>query len=410
MTNRPKNLAVLRIAKITSISGLAGASAHNTRSADAGLDHAKDHASQMGGGVQLLTGSDDAVAAWRQRCDLLRINPADIRKDAVRAIELVMSASPEWFANASDQDRITWRDRSLAWASDFVGSDNILQATIHDDEDTPHLHVLAIPARYKERRKAGRPRKGRSTAKAAPEPSWGLSAADLIGTRQQMTAHQTSYASKLTSIGIRRGIPRRSTGARHQPASVYRAEAAADREEAASARDAAVWMAESAVRTSAQDGQMIIAESAAIATARAVSIVDKAQSSAAEIIDNAAVQAAAFTTGLDAIEGGELIHRPATKTHTQGLEIASVETPVLPTDPNDLHGWRRAAAPFWERLISYAARLGQVRNREATLDRVAARQSDLEKAEGIQRGPASEDARLIAITRLQPSKSSHEER
>jgi hypothetical protein len=402
--------AVLRIAKITSLAGLAGASAHNARTADAGLDHATDHAPQMGGGVQLLAGSEDAVAAWRERCERLGIDPAGIRKDGVRAVELVMSASPEWFAAASDEDRAAWRDRSLAWASELVGRDNVLQATLHDDEDTPHLHLLAIPATLKERRKAGRPRRGRSPATAAPAPSWGLSAADLVGTREQLVGHQTAYAAELADLGIRRGIPRRVTGTRHQSAHAYRAAAAADREAAAESREVSAWMAESTVRTAAEDGRLMLADAAATATARGVELVDQARSSAAAILSRAERQAEAFTAGLDAIDAGELIHRPASRERAQGLERRPVELPVLPTDPERLRSWREAVAPLWGRLVGYAGRLAGLQAREQVLDRVAARQAAAERAQGVQAGPAAQDALLIAQTRPRRSQRPQDER
>lgn len=402
--------AVLRTAKITSLAGLAGASAHNARTADAGLDHADGHAPQMGGGVQLLAGSEDAVAAWRERCDLVGIDPAGIRKDGVRAVELVMSASPEWFASASPEDRVAWRDRSLAWASDLVGRDNVLQATLHDDEDTPHLHLLAIPAVEKARRRAGRPRKGRSPAQAAPAPSWGLSAADLVGSREQLVGHQTAYAAELADLGIRRGIPRRVTGTRHQSAHVYRAEAAADRAAAAESREIASWMAEGTVRTAAEDGRLMLADAAAQATARGVEIVDQARSSAGSIIDRAERQAEAFTIGLDAIDAGELTYRPASRERARGLERVPVEAPVLPADPDRLRSWREAVAPLWGRLVGYAGRLAGIQAREATLDRVAARQAAAERAQGVQEGPAAQDARLIALTRPKRAQRPPDER
>lgn len=394
------SFAVLRIAKIISLSGLAGASAHNARTAEAGIEHATGHAPKMGGGVQLLAGAEDAVAAWHARCAEIGIDPAGIRRDGVRAVELVMSASPEWFAAASDEERGAWRDRSLAWASQLVGADNVLQATIHDDEDTLHLHLLALPAVLKPRRKAGRPRKGRSPSAAAPTPSWGLSAADIVGSREKLVGHQTAYAAELADLGIRRGIPRRTTGARHQPASVYRAAAAADREAAAESRDVAVWMAESTVRTAAEDGRLILADAAAQATARSIEILDKARSSATTILNTAESKAEAFSLGLDAIDAGELIHRPASKERPQGLEIRRVEAPTLPTDQDRLRSWREAAAPFWGRLIGYACRVARLRDREATLDSVAERQAVAERAQGVLDGPAARNARSIVKSRL----------
>lgn len=409
MTDQPKNLAVLRIAKITSLSGLGGASAHNTRTADAGLDHADDHAPRMGGGIQLLAGSEDAVTAWRTRCEQLCIDPAKVRKDGVRAIEIVMSASPEWFIAATPDERIFWRDRSLAWATELVGPGNVLQATIHDDEDTPHLHLLAIPAVKKARRPVGRPRKGRKPVRPAPVLAWGLSAADLIGSRTQLVAHQTAYAAELADIGIRRGVPRRVTGIRHQSAHVYRAEAAADREAAAEDRENAAWMSETMIRTTAEDSRLILAEVAAKATDRGVKIVDQAQVSAAEILSRAERQAGAFSLGLDAIDAGELVYRPAKEKRGQGLDKRPVDIAVLPTTQDDLRKWREAVAPFWERLLSYADRVAGLCRREDTLDGITGRQAFAERVQVIQNSRVPQEPHFMDKARSQSSQRTQDE-
>lgn len=164
-----KSFAILRTAKITSLAGLSGASAHNNRTAETGLDHADNHNPQMGGGVVVM-GDEDAVRAWHRRVDEVGGIPKP-RKDAVRAVEFVLSASPEWFASASPADKEAWRDKSLAWVTTKLGADNVLQATLHDDEGNPHLHVLGIPLTLKTRKRAGRRPKGRPVADATTAPS-----------------------------------------------------------------------------------------------------------------------------------------------------------------------------------------------------------------------------------------------
>jgi hypothetical protein len=347
------NFAVLRIAKIISLKGLAGAAAHNNRTATVGLDHADSRAPLMGGGIQLLAGRDDALAAWRERANAVGLGKP--RKDAVRALEAVISASPEWFAQASYDDRIAWRDQSMAWAARTFGDENILSAHSHDDEGNPHLQILTIPLAKKNRKRAGRPRKGRQAHPRVAVTSWGLSAADLIGSPEMLTALQTSYAAEVANLGIRRGYPRRVTGARHRSAAAYRAEAA------------------ELLDATHDDRIKAMDELASVKGARMFAEIDAEQSTAAAK-QSAAEMAMAFTIGLDAIDAGELVYCPASGKRSARLKRTEVEIPCLPIDRSAFQSWCRAVQPFFSRLLGYARRL----NRVSTLEHeVVQRGNDL---------------------------------
>jgi len=382
------NFAVLRIAKITSLKSLAGIAAHNTRTATSGLDHADNHAPQMGGGIRLLAGRDNAVEAWHERAKAVGL--ANPRKDAVRALEAVISASPEWFSQASPKDRLAWCNQSLVWAIKTFGRDNLLSAHMHDDEACPHLHVLVIPLAEKTRKKAGRPRKGRKTAPRATVASWGLAAADLIGSPKKLTALQTSYASEVANLGIRRGRPRRVTGARHRSAAAYRAEASE------------LFSATQDDRIEAMDELSIAKGARMFAEIDAKSITAAAKQSAAET-------ATAFTAGLDAIDGGELVYCPANDRRAAGLERKKVEAPCLPTSRSGFKKWQLALGPLISQIVEYARRLNKVSKREqevallskdlaveaGAINRVMNRQAEAERAAGVTAGPAKHDAEIL---------------
>ena len=326
------DFAVLRIAKIKSLRGLSGEASHNSRTATAGTYHADNQAPLMGGGSQLLAGQEDALEAWKARADAVSL--AKPRKDAVRALEMVMSASPEWFHQASPDEREQWRDKSLAWATELFGKENILSAHLHDDEQTPHLHVLAIPLAQKPRKKAGRPRKGRKGQARQEVKTWGLSAADLVGTPDKLVELQSQYAAEVAGLGIRRGRPRRATGAQHVSPALYRAQAAESLSEARDIR------------------------------AQAIDELNIAKTTAGEIIGQADEAAEAFTIGLDAIDQEELTYDPAIKR----LAWNKVENPILPTQTRALRRWKSMVKPFFETLVKYARRAADMKKETKRLE------------------------------------------
>lgn len=110
--------------------------------------------------------------------------PEKRRKDAVLAVEYVMTASPEWFATATPEQEKAFFQRSLQWLADKYGADRIVTASIHRDEATPHLSAFVVPLTQDKR----------------------LSAKEFIGSREKMRADQTSYAGCVADLGLERGI------------------------------------------------------------------------------------------------------------------------------------------------------------------------------------------------------------
>ena len=65
------------------------------------------------------------------------------RKDAVKTINLVLSASPEFF---EDKNKLKqWEQLTQKWAEDTFGKQNIIYSVIHYDEKTPHFHICLVP-------------------------------------------------------------------------------------------------------------------------------------------------------------------------------------------------------------------------------------------------------------------------
>lgn len=110
--------------------------------------------------IQAELGADGYIDPARSCCNLRLVGPdtaaavadlasnamqdagvAKLRKDAVRAVEVVISL-PEGFA----VDVPAFFADALAWVRDFYAVP-VLSAVVHLDEAAPHLHVLLLPLR-----------------------------------------------------------------------------------------------------------------------------------------------------------------------------------------------------------------------------------------------------------------------
>lgn len=167
--------AILRAKKLKTAGSVAAALQHNFRERDTpNADSARTPANEH----HASTSSNQAMGQLRARL------PAKHRKDAVLAIEYVMTASPQWFERATPDQQAAFFERSLAWLRDKYGAANVIAATVQRDEKTPHLSAFVVPL----------------------TPDGRLSAKDFIGNRDKMRADQTSFAERVRDLGLERGI------------------------------------------------------------------------------------------------------------------------------------------------------------------------------------------------------------
>jgi hypothetical protein len=73
-----------------------------------------------------------------------------LRSDAVRAMELVLTGSPEGFrrdatGQAIDVRGTPWVQDNLAFVRERFGAKNVVSFTLHQDEVTPHIHAVVVP-------------------------------------------------------------------------------------------------------------------------------------------------------------------------------------------------------------------------------------------------------------------------
>lgn len=140
-------------------------------------------------------GTDQLLAA------LVRALPIKRRRDAVLAIEYLVTASPEAFkrhgGQMDDRGGGYFAD-ALKWLMNRHGAENVLSATIHLDESTPHLVVYVVPMTADKR----------------------LSCRDYLGGPQKLKAMQTDFHAK---VGAMRGLERGVEGskAKHEEVSAF---------------------------------------------------------------------------------------------------------------------------------------------------------------------------------------------
>lgn len=157
-----------------------------------------------------------------------RLNQAGVtkhRKDAVVAVELVLTASPEYFRPNNPAEYGSYdNDRLKAWLAQtntFLKSKYsglVVEATLHLDEATPHMHVIIVPLIKKERKKK-QSKKDKEIGKS-PETytSFGLCAKEMFN-REGLINLQTDYANAMSPLGLERGQKR--SKANHQTVKQY---------------------------------------------------------------------------------------------------------------------------------------------------------------------------------------------
>lgn len=167
--------AIMRAKKLANMGSVAASMQHCYRERET---HNADQERTPDNQHLVAKNTDEAMGKLRV------LLPEKRRKDAVLAVEYVMTASPEWFAQATPEQEKAFFQRSLQWLADKYGADRIVTASIHRDEATPHLSAFVVPLTQDKR----------------------LSAKEFIGSRDKMRADQTTYAACVVDLGLERGI------------------------------------------------------------------------------------------------------------------------------------------------------------------------------------------------------------
>ncbi len=121
-----------------------------------------------------------------------RIGNQTIRKNAVLAVEFLLTASPEYFrpnapgrAGHYEPQRLEdFQNQACEWLTNNYG-ERIVRAELHLDEATPHIHAYLVPL----------DEKGKLNCRAL-----------FGGSRYRLSELQDSFAQAMVPLGLERGI------------------------------------------------------------------------------------------------------------------------------------------------------------------------------------------------------------
>ena len=125
---------------------------------------------------------------WELATERIQEAGAKVRPDSVRAMEVLLTASPEAFQRRADGGQVDWQgsqwaEANIAFLKAQFGEKNVVSCTLHQDELTPHFHAVVVPLTDD----------GRLSAKDRFNPK----------TLRQL---QTDYAAAMKPFGMERGV------------------------------------------------------------------------------------------------------------------------------------------------------------------------------------------------------------
>ena len=184
--------AILRIQKLKTFGNIGGLNAHLTSEIEPGLDPALLKLNRI------IIGSNDLTNDIKVR---LKETGVNLRKNAVLAVEHLITTSPEFFQNLNksknengeyflDADTLTLekleglKNKAIEWLITKYGANNLVNVTLHLHVKTPHIHAIIVPIDNRGR----------------------LNSCAFYKGRLNMIQMQDSFAKTMESLGLERGI------------------------------------------------------------------------------------------------------------------------------------------------------------------------------------------------------------
>ena len=124
------------------------------------------------------------------------------RKDSVRVVETLITASPEFFQGKKPREVKEFFEYALAFIQEKQTPETIISTVVHVDEKTPHMHLCFVPLTVDGR----------------------LSAKDIIGNKKKLTQWQDEFWKHMVKKypDFERGESASETGRTHIPPRLFK--------------------------------------------------------------------------------------------------------------------------------------------------------------------------------------------
>lgn len=155
--------------------------------------------------IEYPDGIKDRSAAVQRRLEETGLT-RKIGSNQVRAIRINVSGTHEDMECIEWESRLDeWRADNLKYFADTFGRENIVEAHLHRDEETPHIHVTPVPVVKGERKRRKREELPKKRYRKKPTNTVRLGADDIM-TRLKWKSYQDTYAKAMAKYGLQRGI------------------------------------------------------------------------------------------------------------------------------------------------------------------------------------------------------------
>ena len=124
------------------------------------------------------------------------------RKDSIRMIETLFTASPEFFKGKKRTEIRTFFEEALHFLEQNQSKETIISAVVHMDEKTPHMHLCFVPLTEDKR----------------------LSAKEIVGNKKKLTWWQDEFWKHMVKKypDLERGESASETGRTHIPPRLFK--------------------------------------------------------------------------------------------------------------------------------------------------------------------------------------------
>lgn len=154
-----------------------------------------------------------------QQAVTLRLREAGVKvqKNQNTLLMVMLSGSPETM-NAMGRGRLLdWAYDSLSWAQDTFGRENVVSASLHVDEKTPHIHLIVVPLVKGESKRTANKRRLKEEAGLKPKQyninhdRWRLCCSEVFcagrGENNKLKQYHDSYYERVgQKYGLSRGV------------------------------------------------------------------------------------------------------------------------------------------------------------------------------------------------------------